>query len=103
MSTVRTTVDDHTYNAANDILGALGMDMNAAVRMFLQGVVLKGGMPFELRLSPEQIAAMRERKDANRNATKEARDIAAGNGSLFDGMDQMLADIKKNGPAADAR
>lgn len=103
MSTIRTTVDDHTYNTANDILGALGMDMNAAVRMFLQGVVLTGGMPFELRLNPDQIAAMRERKDANRSATKEAREIAAGRGSFFEGMDQMLAEIKKNGPTADAR
>ncbi len=103
MSTVRTTVDDHTYNAANDILGALGMDMNAAIRMFLQGVVLTGGIPFELRLSPEQVAAMRERKDANRGATKEAREIAAGRGSCFEGMDQMLADIQKNGPAVDVR
>lgn len=103
MSTVRTTVDDQTYNAANDILGALGMDMNAAVRIFLQGVVLTGGMPFELRLTPEQVAAMRERKEANRSSTKEAREIAAGRGSFFEGMDQMLADIKKNGPMVDAR
>lgn len=102
MSTVRTTVDDHTYNAANDILGALGMDMNAAVRMFLQGVVLSGGIPFELRLRPDQIAAVRERKEANRNATREGREIAAGHGSFFEGMDQMLADIRKNGPTADA-
>lgn len=52
MSTIRTTVDDHTYNAANDILGALGMDMNAAVRMFLQGVVLSGGTPLNCACDP---------------------------------------------------
>ena len=48
MTIIRTTVDDKIYDSAADILSTLGMDVNAAVRMFLQGVVLHNGIPFEL-------------------------------------------------------
>lgn len=37
MSIVRTTVDDRIYNSASDMLATLGLDVNGAVRMFLQG------------------------------------------------------------------
>ena len=64
MTIIRTTVDDKIYDSAADILSTLGMDVNAAVRMFLQGVVLHNGIPFDLRLTAEQVQA--EYKSANR-------------------------------------
>ena len=76
MSIIRTTIDEATYSSASDILSTLGMDVNAAVRMFLQGVVLHNGIPFDLRLTPEQARAARERRQTNRQATLEAREIA---------------------------
>src|SRR5258708_38686410 len=78
MTIVRTTVDDKIYDSAADILSTLGMDVNAAVRMFLQGVVLHNGIPFDLRLTAEQVQAMRLRRETNRQATLEAREIARG-------------------------
>ena len=60
MSIVRTTVDDKLFHSANDILSTLGLDMNGAVRMFLQGVVLHNGIPFDLRLTAEQAQATTE-------------------------------------------
>lgn len=93
MSTLRVSVDDQLHTQAGDILNAIGLDVNSAVRAFLQGVVLHGGMPFEMRLTQEQLQEMRVRKETNRMATKEAREIAAGHGPFFEGMDEMLADI----------
>ena len=39
-------VDEKIFNDASDILATLGLDINSAVRMFLQGVVLHNGIPF---------------------------------------------------------
>ena len=97
MSIIRTTVDDELFNSASDILSTLGLDMNGAVRMFLQGVVLHNGIPFELRLSEEQAQAMRLRKQANRQATQEAREITRNGGPAHASVQDMLAEMDKSG------
>ncbi len=66
MSVIRTTVDENLFLSASDILATLGLDMNSAVRMFLQGVVLHNGIPFDLRLTEAQAQALRQRKQTNR-------------------------------------
>lgn len=96
MSIVRTTVDDRIFNSASDILSTLGMDVNGAVRMFLQGVVLHNGIPFDLRLTPEQAHALRMRKETNRQATMEARDIAKTGGHGYACVEAMLAAMNKD-------
>lgn len=96
MSIVRTTVDDEIFHSASDILATLGMDMNAAVRLFLQGVVRHNGIPFELRLTPEQARAMRQRRETNRQATQEARDIARNGGPSYASVDALLATINED-------
>jgi addiction module RelB/DinJ family antitoxin len=95
MSIIRTTIDDRIYAGASDILAALGLDVNGAVRMFLQGVVLHNGIPFDLRLTPEQARAMRERRETNRQATQEAREIARG-GSGHASVEAMLAAMEQD-------
>lgn len=95
MGIVRTTVDDGLFNSASDILSTLGLDMNGAVRMFLQGVVLHNGIPFELRLSDEQAKTMRLRKQTNRQATQEAREIARVGGPTHASAQAMLSEMDK--------
>ncbi|MDD2711799.1 MAG: type II toxin-antitoxin system RelB/DinJ family antitoxin [Simplicispira sp.] len=96
MSIVRTTIDDKIYNSASDILSALGLDVNSAVRMFLQGVVLHNGIPFDLRLTPAQAQALHARKATNRQATHEAREIAQNGGPSHDSVQAMLAAMDKD-------
>ena len=96
MSIVRTTIDDKIYNSASDILSTLGLDVNSAVRMFLQGVVLHNGIPFDLRLTPAQAQALHARKANNRQATYEAREIAQNGGPGHDSVQAMLAAMDKD-------
>ncbi len=96
MGVIRTTIDDKTFNSASDILSALGLDVNGAVRMFLQGVVLHNGIPFELRLTPAQAEALHARRQTNRQATHEARDIACNGGPSHDSVEAMLAAMDKD-------
>jgi addiction module RelB/DinJ family antitoxin len=96
MSIIRTTVDDQIYNGANEILATLGLDMNGAVRMFLQGVVLHNGIPFDLRLTPGQAEALRARRETNRQATQEARDIVRNGGPGYASVEAMLEAMQKD-------
>lgn len=96
MSIVRTTIDDKVFNSASDILATLGMDVNSAVRMFLQGVVLHNGIPFDLRLTPAQAQALHARKATNRQATQEAREIAQNGGPGHASVEAMLAALDKD-------
>ncbi len=96
MSIIRTTVDDKLFHNASDILATLGLDMNGAVRMFLQGVVLHNGIPFDLRLTADQAQALRLRKQANRQATQEAREIAKNGGPGHASVEAMLMAMDKD-------
>ena len=96
MSTIRTTVDKNLFVSASDILATLGLDMNSAVRMFLQGVVLHNGIPFDLRLTEEQAQALRQRKQTNRQATLEARDIARTGGPGHTSVQAMLEAMERD-------
>ena len=96
MSIVRTTVDEKLFNSASDILSTLGLDMNGAVRMFLQGVVLHNGIPFDLRLTADQAQALHLRKETNRQATREAREIAKNGGPGHANVAAMLVAMDKD-------
>lgn len=96
MSIVRTTIDEKIFNDASDILATLGLDMNSAVRMFLQGVVLHNGIPFDLRLTSAQAQAVLARRETNRQATREAREIAQNGGPGHSSVEAMLAAMDKD-------
>ncbi len=64
-TTVR--VDEKTYKAARGILDKLGVSYSQAINMFNKMVVLKKGLPFEVKIpTDETIKAVKESlKDIN--------------------------------------
>lgn len=50
MSSVKAQVDVNLKSSAETTLRALGLDMTSAIRMFLNQVVLRGAIPFEVAL-----------------------------------------------------
>ena len=51
---VHVRVDDEIKEKAGDILGAVGLSLSEAVRLFLHRVVLENGYPLELKLPNAQ-------------------------------------------------
>lgn len=94
MSMIRATIDDKVYGSASEILASLGLDVNAAVRLFFQGVVLHKGIPFDLRLTEAQLQSVR--RETNRQATLEAREIARTGGPGYESVEAMLAAMEKD-------
>lgn len=48
MSTIQIRIDDKTKKAANKILGHLGIDMSAAIKVYLKQIIIRQGIPFSL-------------------------------------------------------
>lgn len=48
MSTIQVRVDTQVKRSANRVLGALGLDMSTAVKLFLRQVAHRQGIPFLL-------------------------------------------------------
>ena len=58
-------IDETTKKQAVELLEGLGLNLSDAVNMFLRQVVLRGGIPFEVKYpeyKPEVIEAMEEAK-----------------------------------------
>lgn len=56
-------IEEETKKEATALLEGLGLNLSDAVNIFLKQVVLRGGIPFEVkypRFKPEVIQAMRE-------------------------------------------
>jgi DNA-damage-inducible protein J len=49
-SIVKAQIDSNIKHRAEDTLKALGLDLTSGIRMFLNQVVLRGGIPFEVKL-----------------------------------------------------
>ena len=63
MATVPTQVriDETLKKQANELFSQLGLDMSAAMNIFLRQCVLRGGLPFNIELpqyKPEVVEAM---------------------------------------------
>jgi DNA-damage-inducible protein J len=52
VSNVNVLVDSEIKNKAQDIFSALGLDMAAAINIFLHQAVKTNGIPFELAAEP---------------------------------------------------
>jgi len=50
MAVVKAQIDANLKQAAESTLNALGLDMAAGIRMFLHQVVLRGEIPFAVKL-----------------------------------------------------
>lgn len=63
-------IDEATKKQAVELLEGLGINLSDAVNMFLKQVVLRGGIPFDVRYpeyKPEVIEAMEDAKRISRD------------------------------------
>lgn len=72
MATVPTQIriDEATKKQAVELLEGLGINLSDAVNMFLKQVVMRGGIPFEVKYPQyrqEVVDAMEEAKQLSRN------------------------------------
>ena len=60
---VRSRIEPELKREAAAILDAVGLDLSTAIRLFLRGVVEKGGLPMELpRPNAKTLAAIKAAK-----------------------------------------
>ena len=72
MATIPTQIriDEATKRQAVELLEGLGINLSDAVNMFLKQVVMRGGIPFEVKYPEyrqEVVDAMEEAKQLSRN------------------------------------
>jgi DNA-damage-inducible protein J len=61
---LRVRIEPDLKNQSTEVLVAQGLDLNGAIRLFLQRVVEVRGLPFEIRKpTPKTIAAMTEARE----------------------------------------
>ena len=53
MTTLNIRIDEKLKNKASDVLGRMGLDLSSAIKMFLNQVVVKKGVPFSPTLVDE--------------------------------------------------
>lgn len=70
MTTIQIRINDQTKNSAKKVLDKLGIDMSAAIKVYLKQIVLHQGIPF--RLMTENGLTLEEEK-AILKASDEAR------------------------------
>ena len=92
-SAIYARIDTNLKNSAEGILSQLGISPSSAIQMFYSQIVLKKGMPFDLRLpssKPSDVSAMtREQLDAE--LQKGVDSIKAGKVYSADEVDATLA------------
>ncbi|MCD8105619.1 MAG: type II toxin-antitoxin system RelB/DinJ family antitoxin [Lachnospiraceae bacterium] len=92
-SAVYARIDSNLKDSAEGILSKLGISPSSAIQMLYSQIVLKNGMPFDLRLptsKPLSVGAMtREQLDAE--LQKGMNSINAGNVYSADEVDDILA------------
>ena len=63
---VRSRVEPELKREAAAVLKAVGLDVSTAIRLFLRGVVEKGGLPIDMpRPNPTTLAAIKAAKAGN--------------------------------------
>lgn len=91
---IRSRIEPDLKQQSAEVLANLGLDLSAAIRLFLRQVVEVGGLPFEVRKqpTPETIAAMMEARamTAARYSTAE---------ELFNALDQKTSKSKTHAAA----
>ena len=91
-SAVYARIDTSLKENAESILSQLGISPSSAIQMFYSQIVLKKGMPFELKLPSKPLAAgevTREQLDAE--LQKSVDSIKAGKVYSVDEVDAALA------------
>ena len=88
MATIPTQIriDESTKKQAVELLEGLGINLSDAVNMFLKQVVLRGGIPFDIKypeFKPEVIEAMEEAKRISRDP----------NSKGYSSVDELFEDL----------
>ncbi|MCD8254898.1 MAG: type II toxin-antitoxin system RelB/DinJ family antitoxin [Oscillospiraceae bacterium] len=85
-------IDTDLKENAESILAQLGISPSGAIQMLYSQIVLKGGMPFDLRLpqkKPTAIGAM-TREQLNAELVKGIESIKSGGTYTADEVDEIL-------------
>ena len=48
MTTIQIRIDEKTKNTAKKVLDELGLDMSAAIKMYLKQIAIRNGIPLQL-------------------------------------------------------
>ena len=84
-SMLHVRIDDETKEKATETLGAMGLSVSDAVRIFLRRVVADQQFPLELKVpNDETLAAMAE-----------AEEIAKAHRTRFTSADEMFAALER--------
>lgn len=79
-------LDDDIKEQATAALGAMGLSMSDAVRLFLRRVVVEQAFPLELKVPNAETRA----------AMEESRAMMASRRARFANADELFADLEKN-------
>ena len=83
---VHVRVDEEMKKQATETLGAMGLSLSDAVRVFLKRVVAEKQLPFELKVPNAQ----------TRTAMAEADEIVRTRGNRFMTGTELINDLEKN-------
>ena len=79
-------IEESTKKQAVELLEGLGLNLSDAVNMFLKQVILRNGIPFEVKypeLKPEVVEAMEEAKQISKDPkTKKYHNLSDALGDL---------------------
>lgn len=76
--TLNLRVDANLKQQAETVFTGLGIPTSTAINMFLRSVVRYGGIPFDLRISPNELETLKAIDDVNhhRNLSKTYDSVA---------------------------
>lgn len=84
MKTLNLRVDADLKHQAERIFAELGIPTSTAINMFLRTVVRYGGIPFDLRISPNELETLRAIDDVNHH-----RHLSKTYDSVKDAIDEL--------------
>lgn len=64
-------IEPEVKKEATAILDELGLSMPSAVNMFLRAMIREGGLPFEMKVAPKELAASVNIADRERERERE--------------------------------
>lgn len=79
-------VEDDIKTQATEALGAMGLSVSDAVRLFLRRVVIDQAFPLELKVPNAETRA----------AMEESRAMMAARRARYQSADELFADLEKN-------
>lgn len=94
-ASVYARIDPALKEQAESILSALGIPTSSAIDMFFKQIVLKKGLPFEVRLPYEKPSCMNAltKEELNAELEKGYADISAGRTKP---LEQAIAEMRKD-------